>query len=105
MFDRANAAAEHGANEKRGGEHAAGRSAEERDSGREELLRSEHQKQPPRKFAVQRLVDNRTASTENLREPNSHDANDESRGGRKQEVRPARQGLNFRPDVGDPLRK
>ena len=59
--------AQHSPDEEGGGEHAAGRAAQERDAGGEQFHDGEEQKKVPGELAVERLVNHRVACAHHLR--------------------------------------
>ena len=93
-FDIADSTAEHGSDEERGGEHATGSSADERDSGGNNLENSEEGENFPGVLPVHGLVHGAVARAHDLRKAEKGNESDEQSGERGLKVlRPARQSF------------
>ena len=93
-FDVADGAAEHGSDEERGSEHAAGSAADERDRGGENFENGEDGENFPGVLAVHGLIHGIVAGAHDLRSAEEGDEADEKSGERGLKIlRPARQEL------------
>ena len=101
-LDVADGAAEHGSDEERGSEHAAGSAADERERGGENLQNGEDGENFPGVLAVHGLVHGIVTGAHDLRKAEEGDESDEKSGECGLKVlRPARQGFEARAQIAD----
>ena len=105
-LDVADGAAEHGSDEERGREHAAGSSADERDRGGDNFENCEDGEDFPGVLAVHGLVHGIVTSAHDLGSAEESDESDEESGEcRLKVLRPARQGFEAGTQIADRLGK
>ena len=103
-FDIADRAAKHGADEERGREHAAGRAADERESGRDNFEHGEHGQKLPGELAVHGLIHGIVTGAHDLRSAEKCDEANEESGERGLKIlRPARKGFEAGAKIADGL--
>ncbi len=101
-FDIADGAAEHGSDEERGSEHAAGRAADEGERGGENLENGEDSEHFPGELAVHGLVHGVVTGAHDLGKAKEADETDEESGeGGLEVLRPARKRFEDGTQIAD----